>query len=208
MKRNYLSQQARNVSKLKDTEYTSKLDALKKITEILNSNGIEFAISFSGNLFFTGIVTTFNDIDVAIHFNGNIAKFKEILICNGISINYEKLDGKGVFFPTNLFLNCAFDGVQIEIYNVDFSVNKFHFVKLDGQVIPLMPIELMFVQYSILEEFQPEKRRKKRILIEEYLENTGITNCEFLEDAIEDVTVSLWIRIKCQQFLDQKQKRE
>lgn len=201
MQRDYLVQQARNVKKIKKREYISKVDALKKIIEILNSNGIEFAISFSGNLFFTGIVKTFNDIDVAIHFEGDISKFKRILMLNDISINYEKLDGKGVFFPTNLFLNCTFEGVQIEIYNVDFEMNNLHFVKVFDYEVPLMPIELMFIQYAVLEEFQPEKRRYKRELIEEYLENTGITHREILCDAVEDMSLSLWIRLKCKKLL-------
>lgn len=201
MKRNYLVQQSRNVRSIMGKEYASKGKALKKIIALFNSCGIEFAISFSGNLFFTGIVNTFNDIDVAIHFNGDISKFKQLLIHNDISINYEKLDGKGVFFPTNLFLNCTFEGVQIEIYNVDCEMNNVHFVKIFDYEVPLMPIELMFIQYSILEEFQPEKRRYKRELIEEYLENTGITHREIFDDAIKDVSISSWIRFKCKKLL-------
>ena len=88
MKRNYLIQQSRNIQKLrKDAEFVAKFYALKRIVQILNSNGIEFAISYSGNLFFSGIVTTFNDIDVAIHFNGDSAKFKKMLRFNNIYIN-------------------------------------------------------------------------------------------------------------------------
>lgn len=201
MQRNYLVQQSRNLKKMEGNEFFPKATILQMIIELLNSSGIEFAISFSADLFFTGIVDTFNDIDITIHYYGDIERFKEILMHNGFSINFEKYDGEGLFFRTDLFLNCTYNGVQIEFFNGDFETSTLHFVNMHGFIIPLLPIETLFIQYSILEQFQPEKRRYKRELIEEYFKNKGISNPKILVKAKENMSLPASIRQRCQDLL-------
>lgn len=186
MQQIYTLQQAINVAIIRNRKFKAKYDALVMLHDMFEENNIEYAISFSGNLFFTGIVGDFNDIDVAIRYDGSVNEFNKLLTKNGIKINYEKLNGEGLYFPTSLFVNCSFKGVQIEIYVDDFFVSDLRFVEIkDDLIIPLLSVEEMYVKYSILEEFCPEERRYKRILIEEYLRETGFSKKRILYEAMK-----------------------
>ncbi|KPU42693.1 hypothetical protein OXPF_37470 [Oxobacter pfennigii] len=139
-----------------DTE--KKLAALVKIAEILNQNGITWAVGASSLLYIKGITHDFHDIDIMISEN-DVEKVKALLS------DYETLQQRipNAQYKSKAFLEYMIEGIEFDIIagftivaeDVEhyFPLKKENIKEItfiDNMPIPLQSVEEWKTYYSLM----------------------------------------------------------
>ena len=168
---------------------------------------INFAFGCSANLFFRGIVDDFNDFDIIfdIKYTDEIKK-----IMSKIGGKLLGTGGNG-FCESDMYLHYIVDSVHIDFiagfrintfdksYYYDLSSSQVENLDCEYLDVPLIPLEIQLILYSMMEGWQP-RRRFKRVLIYNYLKQEGIKYPQILEDCFKQ-DLPDWIKKLVQSLL-------
>ena len=201
---NYDYQKEANIScLLEDVEYEERKEVFFKIITNFSKSGIVWGIACSMNLFLRGIVDEFHDLDLIVD-GEDIHKVKKIMDKLGARII--GTGGNG-YCESEHYYHYQLGRVDIDVIS-GFKVRTFgtEFIyrirskEVDYTTlyeekkvhIPMIPLEALYILYSMMEGWQP-RRRYKRILIQEYLKKENILFRNILEDALTEEIPS-WIK--------------
>lgn len=196
MTRKYLSQRNANIlAFLTAPEYKVRREALKHLCKILNGLGIEWVFSCSIVLFFLGIIDDFNDFDVFI-MPEDAEKVENALLAAKAELRQDDTQ-KGGYFSSQFYREGMFMGVHLDLignesicafktkYTYAVKADEIEHMNIDGNInISLCPVEACLVLYGMMEGWQA-RRRYKRELCREYLEETGIMYSQVLRNALD-----------------------
>lgn len=148
-----------------------KLELLKKIARRFNCSGITWVLGASMLLYFKGIVSEFNDIDLMVAVE-DIAAARNILGSLGRLLPGKANEG----YATKYFLEYDIDGVEVdimagfaiisggEVHDCSLEAGQIiEYACLDGERIPLQGVERWRGYYSLM------GREAKVRLIDAYL---------------------------------------
>ena len=194
MKNDYYSFQkyANVMALLTSPEYNERRDVLLNMADIFKRENVRWALTSSTNLFFRGIVDNFSDFDILFDME-DIDKAEKAFETIGATLIKEDTQKHG-YFASGHYREGFIGGVHLDIigdmtlttFDTEYKyvLKKEHIAyNRDMAVeIPLSPMEADMLFYGMMEGWQP-KRRLKRCLCQEYLENNGVHNPEIFEDA-------------------------
>lgn len=139
-------------------DINKKLSVLAKIAHEFNQSNITWALGASMLLYFKGITSEFHDIDIMV-LNEDAGSAKEILSRMG-TLQPPNPHAK---YKTKMFLEFVIEGVDVDmmagfaIVNhdtvIDCSLQKeeiVEFIDLQGEKIPLQPLELWCKYYDLM----------------------------------------------------------
>lgn len=75
----------------------------------------------------------------------------------------------------------------------EYSEQEIDYILVENKKIPLVSMEALYILYSMMEGWQ-QKRRFKRVLIEEYLLSENVKHGKILKDALEQFQLPGWIK--------------
>lgn len=175
-------------------------ETLSYIGEMLNDNGVIWAVGASILLQQYGLIEYPNDIDILVDLK-DIEKVDIILA----SIGQKKFREKSGAYSTKYFYEYVIHGFDIDVmsglsinynsgiyqYNFDFtSVSEFK--KINGVNIPLTSLEDWYVLYQLI-----PSREVKVNMIENYLLSNGVKNPDLLQRALKgDLPLEVRDKIK------------
>ena len=205
--KNYEYQKRENLKALlEDQEFRERRILLEKIAETFQNNKVKWALAWSTNLFFRGIVDNFHDLDIIYD---PIPMQAMVSILDGIGIKVVSMDNADCF-STKVFMKCLSDtGIQVEIMSdfglklgeVDYSLKvddtEIEKVALNDKQIPLFVPEIEYLLYAILEDKWQPMRRHKRILVEEFILQDGVQNVTVFGRALRE-KLPEWIQNRLQ----------
>lgn len=187
--------------------FESRRNVLFKIMHELKKQNVNFALGCSSNLFFRGIVDDFNDFDIIFEqkYTDKILKIMS------------ELDGKLIgtggngFCESDMYLHYILDSIHIDFIS-GFRINTFdksYYCDLSSKPVenldceylklPLIPLEIQLVLYSMMEGWQP-RRRFKRVIIYNYLKQEGLVFPQILEECLHQ-DLPDWIKKLVQSLL-------
>ncbi|MGO5051782.1 hypothetical protein ACTQ6A_04590 [Lachnospiraceae bacterium LCP25S3_G4] len=150
---------------------TEKVDVLKTISREFNQAGITWSLGASMLLYFKGITTEFDDIDIMV-INEDVEQVKEIMKSLEGELQPPNPNEK---YKTKTFLEYVVSGVDVDILAGFVIVNEGHtydcslhlnqiveYLELDGGKIPLQSVDLWYKYYKLM------GRDKKVQMIKEY----------------------------------------
>ena len=153
-----------------------KLELLKTIAAGFNAGGITWALGASMLLYFKGMVSEFNDIDLMV-MTEDIDKARKIL--DGLGRQLPEKDNTG--FATRYFLEYDIEGVGVdlmagfavvaggEVHDCALAADQIvEYADLFGERIPLQSVELWRRYYNLM------GRESKVRLIDDFLENVSV----------------------------------
>ena len=155
---------------------SNKLELLKKIAGRFNAEGITWALGASMLLYFKGMVSEFNDIDLMV-MTEDIDKARKIL--DSLGRQLPEKDNTG--FATRYFLEYDIEGVGVdlmagfavvaggEVHDCALTPDQIvEYADLFGERIPLQSVELWRRYYNLM------GRESKVRLIDDFLENVSV----------------------------------
>ncbi len=199
---------------LEDVEYCERKDAFLKIFSDFKEAGIRYGVACSMNLFFRGVVDEFHDIDLIVDIN-DIPKIEEIMKAKGAIL---KETGGNGYCESDVYMHFQFGRVDVDIISgfrlVTFNTHfEYYFnekevdcIFVEGEKVPLISMEALYILYSMMEGWQA-RRRYKRILIEEYLllEREKLQFPEILENSLNN-RIPGWIRRNIRDILSSRNR--
>ena len=199
---NYYYQSEANVQcLLEDIEYSERADTFFKLFNEFDAAGVRWALACSMNLFLRGIVDEFHDLDLLVEIK-DIPKVKEIMKkCDAVFV----ATGGNGFCESDIYLHYQFGRVDIDIISgfrivtfgtyflYEYSEEEIDYILVENKKIPLVSMEALYILYSMMEGWQ-QKRRFKRVLIEEYLLSENVKHGKILKDALEQFQLPGWIK--------------
>lgn len=203
----YRRQSDSNILDFFNDYFESRRNVFFKIIDEFKKQDIHFALGCSSNLFFRGIVDDFNDFDIIFEKNDSDA-ISEIMSKLGA-----KLVGTGGngFCESDVYLHYILDSTHIDFIS-GFRINTFdksfyydlpnnEVENLDSEYfqIPLVPTEIQLILYAMMEGWQP-RRRFKRVIIYNYLNQEGVAFPQILEDCLKQ-DLPDWIKKLIQSLL-------
>ena len=139
-----------------------KLNLLSQIAKELNEKNVTWAVGASVLLYFKGITSEFNDIDIMIA-EEDVETVKEALL----SFGKMQAPNPNVEYKTKYFLEFQIDGVDIDVMAgfiiIDnggeyyFPLYKEHikeFTEIDGIKIPLQSLEEWRTFYQLMGRYE------------------------------------------------------
>lgn len=177
---------------LEDIEYCERKEALFKIVNEFQKNGIRYGLACSMNLFLNGIVDEFHDLHFIVELE-DIKKAKEVM--ERIGAILKETGGNG-YCESDAYMHFQFGRVDVDIISgfrlvtfgtnflYKFNENEIAFCYIKNFTIPLIPLEALYLLYCMMEGWQP-KRRYKRKLIEQYLIVEGLSFPRILENSLK-----------------------
>ncbi|OKZ75947.1 MAG: hypothetical protein BHW00_00675 [Clostridium sp. 26_22] len=206
---NYNYQKEANIlCLLEDKEYLERKEALFKIVNEFEKNGIRYGLACSMNLFLNGIVDEFHDLDFIIELS-DTEKVKEVM--EKIGAILKETGGNG-YCESDVYMHFQLERVDIDIisgfrlltfgtnFQYKFNENELVTCYIKNFTIPLIPLEALYVLYYMMEGWQP-RRRYKRKLIEQYLIIEGVSFPKILENSLT-TELPLWIKKKIKLLLN------
>ena len=206
---NYNYQKEANIlCLLEDKEYLERKEALFKIVNEFEKNGIRYGLACSMNLFLNGIVDEFHDLDFIIELS-DTEKVKEVM--EKIGAILKETGGNG-YCESDVYMHFQLERVDIDIisgfrlltfgtnFQYKFNENELLTCYIKNFTIPLIPLEALYVLYYMMEGWQP-RRRYKRKLIEQYLIIEGVSFPKILENSLT-TELPLWIKKKIKLLLN------
>lgn len=206
---NYNYQKEANIlCLLEDKEYLERKEALFKIVNEFEKNGIRYGLACSMNLFLNGIVDEFHDLDFIIELS-DTEKVKEVM--EKIGAILKETGGIG-YCESDVYMHFQLERVDIDIisgfrlltfgtnFQYKFNENELVTCYIKNFTIPLIPLEALYVLYYMMEGWQP-RRRYKRKLIEQYLIIEGVSFPKILENSLT-TELPLWIKKKIKLLLN------
>ena len=206
---NYNYQKEANIlCLLEDKEYLERKEALFKIVNEFEKNGIRYGLACSMNLFLNGIVDEFHDLDFIIELS-DTEKVKEVM--EKIGAILKETGGNG-YCESDFYMHFQLERVDIDIisgfrlltfgtdFQYKFNENELVTCYIKNFTIPLIPLEALYVLYYMMEGWQP-RRRYKRKLIEQYLIIEGVSFPKILENSLT-TELPLWIKKKIKLLLN------
>ena len=206
---NYNYQKEANIlCLLEDKEYLERKEALFKIVNEFEKNGIRYGLACSMNLFLNGIVDEFHDLDFIIELS-DTEKVKEVM--EKIGAILKETGGNG-YCESDVYMHFQLERVDIDIisgfrlltfgtnFQYKFNENELVTCYIKNFTIPLIPLEALYVLYYMREGWQP-RRRYKRKLIEQYLIIEGVSFPKILENSLT-TELPLWIKKKIKLLLN------
>ena len=210
MMNNYNYQKEANIScLLDDIEYSERKDVFWNIIKEFTKQNIRWGIGCSTNLFLRGIVDEFHDFDLIVD-EQDISEIKEIM--EEIGGKLLETGGNGFCESDNYFHYQVgrvdvdvISGFRVKTFGTEF-LYKFDSKEIESCIIyeedttriPMIPVEALYVLYSMMEGWQP-RRRYKRILIQEYLKENMMFRT-ILEDALKE-NLPNWIKRNIREIL-------
>lgn len=175
-------------------EYRERKGVLESLCNVLKSTNVVWGLSCSTALFFTGICDEFNDLDIIIKLD-DVEKFEEA---------FNKIGKIATFTPQKPgFISPYYKEGKIKNIHVDlvgdFTLNTFEkeycckadkdqmdYVTIEGNLtLPLISIEGNLLLYAMMEGWQA-RRRFKRKLCYDFLDQRGLKHPEIFEDALKN----------------------
>ena len=206
---NYNYQKEANIlCLLEDKEYLERKEALFKIVNEFEKNGIRYGLACSMNWFLNGIVDEFHDLDFIIELS-DTEKVKEVM--EKIGAILKETGGNG-YCESDVYMHFQLERVDIDIisgfrlltfgtnFQYKFNENELVTCYIKNFTIPLIPLEALYVLYYMMEGWQP-RRRYKRKLIEQYLIIEGVSFPKILENSLT-TELPLWIKKKIKLLLN------
>ena len=191
-----------------DREYLERKLVLKKIATSFEKNNIRWAIVCSLNLYFRGIVDDFNDIDLLV--DAEDANLIRNIMLNEIFAIPVEVPDIG-FCRSDVIMYFDIGKVRVEIisgfrvltfgtkYFYEYNSAEVEIVKIDKIKLQLINLEAMYLLYGMMEGWQ-QKRRYKRLLIQEYLKINGTDFPNILKDALKD-DLPAWLKVEIRSIL-------
>lgn len=187
--------------------FESRRNVLFKIMHELKKQNVNFALGCSSNLFFRGIVDDFNDFDIIFEkkYTNDIIK-----IMSELGGQLVGTGGNG-FCESDMYLHYILDSIHIDFisgfrintfdksYYYDLSNNEVENLDSEYFQIPLVPSEIQLILYAMMEGWQP-RRRFKRVIIYNYLNQEGVIFPKILEDCLKQ-DLPDWIKKLIQSLL-------
>ena len=203
----YRRQSNSNVLDFFNDYFEPRRKVLFQIIDEFNKQNIHFALACSSNLFFRGVVDDFNDFDIIFE------KKDSDLISEIMTKLGGKLLGTGGngFCESDVYLHYILDSIHIDFisgfrintfgksYYYDLSSNELENLDLEYFQISLVPIEIQLILYCMMEGWQP-RRRFKRVIIYNYLNQEGLPFPQILEDSLKK-DLPDWIKKLIQSLL-------
>lgn len=203
----YRRQSNSNVLDFFNDYFEPRRKVLFQIIDEFNKQNIHFALACSSNLFFRGVVDDFNDFDIIFE------KKDSDLISEIMTKLGGKLLGTGGngFCESDMYLHYILDYIHIDFisgfrintfdksYYYDLSNNEVENLDSEYFQIPLVPSEIQLILYAMMEGWQP-RRRFKRVIIYNYLNQEGLTFPQILEDSLKK-DLPDWIKKLIQSLL-------
>lgn len=152
------------------------------------------------NLFLRGLVDEFHDLDLIVEIEDVPLIMKVMENIGGVLM----ATGGNGFCESNAYMHYQLDRVDIDIiagfrvvtfgtkFLYNFNKEQIEFVEIDTIIVPLIPLEALYLLYCMMEGWQP-KRRYKRLLISEYLIIKKLNFSIILEKSLEENLPS-WIK--------------
>lgn len=187
-------------------EQKNKRAVLLKLCDFLK--GIPFGLACSFNLYIMGIVSFFNDFDIIVT-KEDFPKVHDIVISklNGELLssgpgtccksgNYEHFripadDGDVDIDLISDFKVCTFETQ----YSYDFNPESLIYIQIKDDIkLPLIPMEVQYVLYCMMEGWQKD-RKKKRRLIQKFLEVEPTIDKDYFCEALS-MNLPKWIQRK------------
>ena len=198
---NYKSQSDSNILDFYGDYFEDRRNVFFRIINQFKKYNVNYALSCSSNLFFRGILDDFNDFDI-IFDKKDSDKISEIMQNLG-----GKLVGTGGngFCESDMYLHYVLDSIHIDFiagfrintfdksYYCDLSCIPLETLESEYLNIPLLPLEIQLILYSMMEGWQP-RRRYKRVIIYNYIKQEGIKNPKILEDCLKQ-DLPEWIKM-------------
>jgi hypothetical protein len=135
-----------------------KLTLLSQIAKELNNKNVTWAIGASTMLYFKGIVSEFNDIDIMVA-EEDVDVVKEVLL----SLGEMQSPNPNIEYRTRCFLEFQVEGVEIDIMAGFVIIDKENehyfplkkenikdFTEIDGIKIPLQSLEEWRNYYQLM----------------------------------------------------------
>lgn len=203
----YRRQSDSNILDFFNDYFESRRNVFFKIIDEFKKQDIHFALGCSSNLFFRGIVDDFNDFDIIFE-KKDSDTISEIMSKLGA-----KLIGTGGngFCESDLYLHYILDSIHIDFisgfrintfdksYYYDLPNNEVENLESEYFQIPLVPTEIQLILYAMMEGWQP-RRRFKRVIIYNYLNQEGVAFPQILEDCLKQ-DLPDWIKKLIQSLL-------
>ena len=203
----YKRQSSSNVLDFFNDYFEPRRKVLFQIIDEFNKQNIHFALACSSNLFFRGVVDDFNDFDIIFE------KKDSDLISEIMTKLGGKLLGTGGngFCESDVYLHYILDSIHIDFisgfrintfgksYYYDLSSNELENLDLEYFQISLVPIEIQLILYCMMEGWQP-RRRFKRVIIYNYLNQEGLAFPKILENCLKQ-DLPDWIKKLIQSLL-------
>ncbi|MDD5946025.1 MAG: hypothetical protein PUD43_09955 [Clostridia bacterium] len=140
-------------------DLTEKIDVLKSISAKFNRAGITWSLGASMLLYFKGITTTVNDIDILVA-DENVEQVKAIMKALKGELQPSIPNDK---YKSKAFLQYVVSGVEIDIiagfaivndgkiYDCSLLPNQIvEYLDLDGKKIPLQSVDLWCKYYELM----------------------------------------------------------
>ena len=140
-------------------DLTEKIDVLKSISAKFNRAGITWSLGASMLLYFKGITTTVNDIDILVA-DENVEQVKAIMKALKGELQPSIPNDK---YRSKAFLQYVVSGVEIDIiagfaivndgkiYDCSLLPNQIvEYLDLDGKKIPLQSVDLWCKYYELM----------------------------------------------------------
>lgn len=178
----YNYQAEANISCLiEDKDYEERREGFLIILRAFQKANLKYAVACSFNLFLRGIVDEFHGFDVIMDAQC-IPKAKEVM--ENLGAKLVATGGNG-FCESNVYLHYQLGRVDLDIISgfrvitfgtqilYEFNENEIEECKIHEEEeikIPLISAEALFMLYCMMEGWQL-RRRYKRVLIGEFLEN-------------------------------------
>ena len=204
----YNIQQTNNLLAFFDKNFETRRKAFFRLKELFQKENVRWSLACSSNLFFRGIVDDFHDFDIIVQLT-DIPKVMEIMNTSGAELletggnGYCESDKYLHYF----FYRCDVDiiaGFRVNTFGMTFQYNysesQTELINLDYMQFPLVPVEVQYILYGMMEGWQQHRKFKRRI-IEEYLHNTGILFPEIFRNAICNFSLPEWLVSKINNLL-------
>lgn len=193
---------------LEDSEYKTRRMFLREMARKFKEAGIIYGLACSSALFFKGIVDDFNDYDIIVD-EADMERAGSILIeelkCLEQQVEYNP------YCRSKKFREFRGGHVDIDMiagfqiftfgthYLYEISKDDIDYMEIDGNRVPVVALEAQFLLYAMMEGWQL-KRRFKRVLIGQYLNQYGLKHREILEIALKQ-NLPDWIEKEVRQLM-------
>lgn len=204
----YRRQSQANIQDFWSEDFSIRRKVFFKLTKKLNDNQVNWALGCSSNLFFRGIVDDFNDFDLIVDKN-SIEKIGTIMKSLGAKLI---ATGGNGFCESDIYFHYSLDGCDIDIisgfriktfgtvFYYCYNSKEIEYLDLEYLQVPLITVEAQLILYAMMEGWQP-RRRFKRLLIQSFLEETGITFPKILERSRNQFKLPEWINCIISEYI-------
>lgn len=190
-----------------EREYRERKNILCKLAKNFEQKNIRWAIVCSLNLYLRGIVDDFNDIDLLVEAE-DAKKIKETMIEFGADIvEVPEID----FCKSDIVMYFDLDKVRVEVisgfriltfgtqYFYKYDSNEVETMHIEDIDVHLINLEALYLLYGMMEGWQ-QRRRYKRLLIQEYLMSEGLKFPNILKQGLEK-DLPAWLKTEIRKII-------